>query len=272
MYRASNMKKTILALMISCALSAFAYAGSESYSGKEMRQTAPPGPEFNWTGFYIGGQVGYKFTNTDLNLDLYGNWDTTGNDVDKAAILDQAPNEWESDGFEAGGMIGYNAQVSNFVVGLEVAGNYLWVDDSSTKNFIVSHPLSTDSDITLTTSFDTRYLVTVAPRIGYAFGRFLPYITGGLALGEVDFSQGIVYNNLSYTQAGSTSEMETGWMAGGGLQYAFNDHWSVRAQYQYVDLGEHHFRTEGDTFPGFFGDHEIEVREHNVSLGIIYKF
>ncbi len=247
-----------------------------------MTQAVAPAPECPyWTGFYIGGDVGYKFTNTDLKLDLFGNWDTPNNDVDKAAILSEAPRDLDTDAFEAGGLIGYNAQIGHFVIGAEASGNYLSADEARTSNLIVPHPgVFEDSDITLRTSFESHYLMTVAPRIGWAFCRFLPYVTGGLAVGEIKYSQDIIYNNpgaLGFRQGGSINETATGWMAAGGLQYAITDHWSVRAQYQYIDLGEAHFRSEGDTtppgqLPGFFGEHQIELKEHNASFAIMYKF
>ena len=260
-----------------CAFCALTYAGSENYSGKDIQAAPPPPACPDWTGFYIGGDVGYKHSTTDLSLNLFGNWDTPGNDVDKAEIQRRAPGNLDNDALEAGGVIGYNAQVNHIVVGLEASGNYLWAHGfDNTEEFTVPHPLSQDSVINLATSFRTHYLVTVAPRIGYAFCRFLPYITGGLAIGDVDFSQGIFYHNpaaLGFAEEGSTSETKAGWMVGGGLQYALTDHWSLRAQYQYIDLGTADFRSVGSaTFPGFFGDHQISLKEHNASFAVIYKF
>jgi len=63
-------------------------------------------------------------------------------------------------------------------------------------------------------------------------------------------------------------------MVGGGLEYALNSHWSARAQYQYVDLGGIDF----DHPPGFggisnfTGNSEANLREHNASIALIYKF
>jgi opacity protein-like surface antigen len=60
---------------------------------------------------------------------------------------------------------------------------------------------------------------------------------------------------------------------GGGLQYAITHHWSVRGQYQYVDLGSVSFDHKGTSpFPGFIGHSEAELREHNVSLAVIFQF
>ena len=61
-------------------------------------------------------------------------------------------------------------------------------------------------------------------------------------------------------------------MVGGGLQYALTDHWSLRAQYQFIDLGDIDFDSD---FPGSTvapAHHRAELREHNASFAIIYKF
>jgi opacity protein-like surface antigen len=61
-------------------------------------------------------------------------------------------------------------------------------------------------------------------------------------------------------------------MVGGGLECAITDHWSARAQYQYVDLGCVDFHSMDDVFTGFTGRHEACLREHNASFAIIFKF
>ena len=70
---------------------------------------------------------------------------------------------------------------------------------------------------------------------------------------------------------GHHTQTNAGWMVGGGLQYALTDHWSVRAQYQFIDLGDLDF--DGDFVePGAPAHHHAELREHNVSFAIMYKF
>ena len=153
-------------------------------------------------------------------------------------------------------------------VGLEIDGGYLWARDSNiTGTFSVPGLL----DKQIRTSFKTHYLVTVAPRIGYAFGRWLPYVTGGLAVGDLDFSQEIESPGSTFRQGGSVDDTNAGWMIGGGLQYALTDHWSLRTQYQFIDLGDVHFDSEGNDVPTT-GRHRAELREHNASFAIMYKF
>jgi outer membrane immunogenic protein len=272
------MKKATLGLIISCVFSALIYAGPEPYSGKDMKEVAPMPPACpSWTGFYVGGFAGYKFGSADTNLELGGGWDADPLDrADRDLLLANSPDNLDTSGFEAGGLIGYNYQWNKWVFGLEASGAYLWLDNAhDTGLFTVP---ATQDVYNIETSFETQYLFTVGPRIGYTFCRWLPYITGGLAVGDIDFHQELILHNFPFNEGGSTSDTQVGWMVGGGLEYAIDDHWRVRAQYQFIDLGEIDFShsTPGLTFLGapadFTGTSRVELREHNASFAIIYGF
>jgi hypothetical protein len=75
--------------------------------------------------------------------------------------------------------------VEEMVFGGEAAGSYLWLRNSHGD-------LSTVGDLFgISTSFKTHYLFTVGPRVGYTWGCWMPYITGGLAVGDMEYSQNI---------------------------------------------------------------------------------
>jgi outer membrane immunogenic protein len=262
------MKKLALTLMILSTFCALAFAGPEPYSGKEMKQVAPmPPPCPSWTGFYIGGFGGYKFGVGDTNLDLGGDWpQIPGFDALEAANS----KSLDTSGFEAGGVIGYNYQFNRWVVGVEASAAYLWLNDSYHFDGLVVDGDTYEGN----TSLKTHYLATFGPRLGYTFCKWLPYITGGVAFGDIDFHQEffIPAAGAFFGQSGSKSEDQVGWFVGGGLQYAVADHWSVRAQYQYVDLGSISFDSAFTDNPPFTGHHEASLREHNASFAIIYGF
>src|SRR5207253_11429745 len=128
---------------------------------------------------------------------------------------------------------------------LEADGGYLWSRDSTNINI----PRTDFDPFHVSSSFKTHYLFTVAPHIGYAFGRWLPYVTGGLAVGDLEFDQEIAFRGAGVfgrgagKEGGQETETNCGWMVGGGLQYALTNHWSVRGQYQYIDLGDVSFES-----------------------------
>ena len=178
---------------------------------------------YNWTGFYVGINGGYGWGDS--------NWDSPA--------VSNKPKGWL-----AGGTIGYNYQVGSIVYGLE--GDYDWADIK-------------DSVACLGTTCETKnsWLATARVRIGYAFDRWLPYITGGGAFG-----------NVKATAAGiaSASHTNTGWTVGGGVEYAFLANWSAKIEYLYVDLGS--FDT-GFTAP--VADN-VSLKENIIRAGLNYKF
>lgn len=266
------MKRLAVTLSLLFTLGALAYAGPEPISGKEMKEViqpmAPACP--NWTGFYVGAFGGYKFGANDVTLDLGGDWPfiTGFENLEDANSRDLD----DMSGFEAGGLIGYNHQFNKWVVGVEATGAYLWLDDSNSFAGVPAGNLYDGN-----TSLGSNYLVTFGPRVGYAFCKWLPYITGGVAFGDIDFDQEFFIPFTSFLgQRGSTHEDQIGWMVGGGLEYAVTDHWRVRGQYQFIDLGSVDFNSvfinQGTPNPDFTGNHEAQLREHNISFALIYGF
>jgi len=265
------MKKTALIVTILSFLGTLAYAGSAEVSAKEMKQVAPaPAPGcFDWSGLYIGGFGGYKFSSVDLNLNLNGDWNFFPDAQHRGESA--GSGDLDNSGGELGALLGYNWQFGCWVVGVEAAGGYLWARDSSD-----SGPIFTDEepfDFHIRSSFKTNFLFTLAPRFGYAFGNWLPYVTGGLAVGDLDFEQTIDPFVSVAPSTGHDKELKAGWMVGGGLQYALTTRWSVRVQYQFIDLGSLDFNSNfRDEFSDFPANHEVQLREHNASFAIMYKF
>ena len=109
-----------------------------------------------------------------------------------------------------GGQIGYNVQRGNIVFGLEADIEGADITDSKSYDG-VSRKSTLD------------WFGTVRGRAGYTVGQALVYGTGGFAYGNV-------------TNTGWPSETQTGWVAGGGVEYKINPSWSAKAEYQYLDL------------------------------------
>ena len=105
----------------------------------------------------------------------------------------------------------------------------------------------------------------------------MPYVTGGLAVGdlELDQNQHDVGLPNQFFQGRSESETNVGWFVGGGLEYALTNHWRLRGQYEYVDLGsiDYHSTLFNARFiDGFEAHQHAELTEHNASFAIIYGF
>ena len=157
---------------------------------------APPAeysPAYNWSGFYLGLNGG-------------GGWgDSHWQGIGRAALS----------GGEAGGTAGYNWQLGNTVLGLE--GDIDWSGLSGSLACPGGSCSTSDG-----------WLSTVRGRVGYSFDGFLPYVTGGLAAGDIRASSPV----------GSASSTNAGWTVGGGIEVALPGNWSAKAEYLHVDLGD----------------------------------
>jgi len=192
------MKRRLLA----AGCFAAAFAGSALAADMPLGPARAPAyvPFFTWNGFYIGVNGGYGFGRSNwtdtVTLLSTGGFDTTGGLI--------------------GGTVGYNVQFGGWVLGIETDVAWSNLKGSATINCVGTCQTSNE------------WLGTARTRIGYAFDRFMPYITGGAAFGGIKGTLGGI---------GTFSETEVGWTWGAGIEYAFAERWSAKVEYLYVDLG-----------------------------------
>jgi len=198
------MKRVILAGVGALAMvSMMGAANAADLPRREAMPTKAPiySAPYNWTGFYLGvnGGGGWGSSEWTNSAGTTGTFDISGGVV--------------------GGTAGYNWQMNQVVFGLE--GDIDW---SNIRG-------STSSGICAGGSCETRnnWLGTVRGRIGYAFDRFMPYVTGGLAVGDI---------KAEPAGLGSTTKTNAGWTLGGGLEFAVAGPWTAKVEYLYADLGK----------------------------------
>jgi outer membrane immunogenic protein len=125
-----------------------------------------------------------------------------------------------------------------------------------------------------TGSEDLRWFGTVRGRIGItATPNLLIYGTGGLAYGRITDTGTLVYTPpVDGNYSGSTSDTRTGWVAGGGAEYAWSDKWSTKIEYLYHDLGTTTVREMDPRSSTSFIDYKFEHRDQIVRFSLNYKF
>jgi outer membrane immunogenic protein len=189
------MKQLLLAAVVASAISSTALAADASMY-EDIAQAA-----HDWSGSYFGLQIGGGFGDS-RHTDTAGA--TTG--------------DFDIDGVIGGYTTGYNWQSGNLVFGLEGDTSLSNLEGSTT----VACPGVCYSEV--------NWLSTYRVRLGWAMDRFLPYVTGGVALGGVKAGQ--------VTGGFRTSKTRAGWAAGGGLEVALSDLWSAKVEYLHADLGD----------------------------------
>lgn len=234
-------------LVMIAATAAFANMGGASAAdlghGHDDIYTAAP--VFSWTGFYIGGNVGYGWADEHQQVQ-----DTP------AAHMDFAP-----EGVIAGGQIGYNIQTKGLVLGVEASLDWSGVEDNST--FVPGRDIRTHESIT-----QLQGIADVSGRVGVALDRTLIYGKAGVAWGSFDHkynltdAQGVTEH---YTSDTITS---TGWLVGGGLEFALSNNWTAKAEYNYIDFGTNTFVMKSAFVQATDSDYTVQI----VKGGVNYKF
>ena len=203
-----------------------------------MPLKALPIANYDWSGFYVGGHVGY------------------GRGYGRNILSDPNPTAGSSFGSLFGGLqFGYNYLLpSRLLLGIEgdiSFPNYL--DDG-----IVSARTTPFSSVTEKLDF----VSTVRGRAGYAFDHWLFYATGGFAWSQARFLEG---SSLTGNED-KVLRMRTGWALGAGAELAIAPGWTARLEYLYDRLGK-----ASGTFPSGTGYESTTVDLNSVRLGLNRK-
>jgi outer membrane immunogenic protein len=127
--------------------------------------------------------------------------------------------------------------------------------------------------VTNSASLSSHWLTTVRPRLGYTTGPALFYATGGLAVGNVSYSDTQSFTASNSAASGSVSSTRTGYAVGGGIEYAFDNHWIGGVEYLHVDLGSLGFNTTVQPgFSAFSNSFSADFKENIVRARLNYKF
>ena len=192
------MKRSLAAALGFLALAASIPASAADLPrGMPYKAPAAYAPAYNWTGFYLGVNGGGGFGDSDWN----------------GLAVSNSPG---------GGMIGvtagYNWQAmgSPYVFGIE--GDVDW---TNIKDSTACGALSCETK--------NNWMGTVRGRVGYSYDRWLPYVTGGIAFGDIEANR---------TGFAGSSDTNVGWTVGVGLEGVIAGRWTAKIEYLYADLGD----------------------------------
>jgi outer membrane immunogenic protein len=286
---------------LATALAAIALIGTPAFAADMAVKAPPPAPAPvpTWTGFYGGIQIGGGWSSEPVNYSandplaaelLNGGLGVPGNQPLASGY--RISQSGAVGGFEAG----YNWQWSNWLLGLETDFSFSGMSGraSSPSSVFEVFPGPFTSTQSTTTDQTTDWYGTVRGRAGWlATPNLLLFGTGGFAYGRTSASTtytilsgfsipvgGFSFNCTANVPcfAGTASAVRTGWTAGGGAEWLFAQHWSVKIEYQFVDLGTETVRltalatTPGPpTVPSSFNA-AFHDRFNVVRLGLNYRF
>jgi outer membrane immunogenic protein len=214
-------------LSIACA---YAASAADIAAPKPMYTKAPPAPTYNWTGFYIGGDAGGVWTSNTA----------TWNPLPSPALFGANAISGGNGGSNpiVGLHLGYNWQFApTWVAGVE--GDWSWANAGSsfTQPWTSVGGVGINPGSFTTMSSKLNWVSSLRARVGYlAMPNLLAYATGGIAWGRIDYAA-TASNLLGNASTTAFSQTQTGFVAGGGLEWAITNNWSLRGEYLYYRLG-----------------------------------
>ena len=218
------------ALVFSGAAAAADVRGLVTKAPTQAYAQARPLPlVFDWSGLYAGINGGAGF--------------------DTSNFVDSGDVKVRTRGALIGGTAGYNLQRGRWVLGIE--GDLDWTNASG------GTPCGA-----FFCEAKNNWLGTLRGRAGYASGRWLPYLTAGLAAGHVETTS-------TDPALAAASETKLGWAAGLGVEHAFARNWSAKLEYLYVCLGR---IDQGSPCTTSVLPSNVSIKQSVVRLGINYKF
>jgi outer membrane immunogenic protein len=239
--RRTEMRLQISIFALSAALCASAFAAD-----LPVRTNAPaPMPVFvsaNWTGFYLGANVGYAWADASLR--------NSGPPGPPARTVGA-----DSDGVIGGLQAGYDWQMGSLVLG--------FVADVSLADLKGSFVNVPPPGPPFTATASVNWMATLRARAGMLLTpNFLAYVHGGVAFA------GVEGNWVGGPWNGSGDKTRTGWVAGGGLEYKWTQNLSAFTEYSYADFGSYSFANVGGPAVRFDND----IRVQTIKVGFNYRF
>jgi outer membrane immunogenic protein len=241
------MRKTVSTLAGLAALSLVTSQALAADMGRPMYKApmAPPAPIYNWTGCYVGVNVGGAFANIDVT------------DVTTGASASRTSDT----GVAGGGQIGCDYQMSQWVVGIRnmFDGTSIKGSRSFTDPGLVGGSGTVDTKVHWFDALTARGGYLVQPNL-------LFYVQGGAAWTE---AKATVFDSTGAEVGSLSRNSRTGWTVGGGAEWMFVPQWSVFVEYNYMGFG-----TRSSSFQVCSGCDVFSAKANiqDVLVGVNYKF
>jgi len=252
------MKKLFLATVSVVALAGSALAADMPVYKAAPVVAAPACAQFG--GFFVGGNVGWKYYNND--------WKDKDNFGYNLVGIDSNGDGLESDnGWTAGAQVGYNFQWHCVVWGVQADWNWTNV---SVSNTFFDDPYYPD-DGSFAYSSKEKWYGTLRTRSGIVVDNLLLYVTGGFAWAKFDRGLSFAYPDDDIYEAYSSSATKLGFVVGAGTEWSLNQNWSITSEFLYMG-----FEKDNQTF--YSPEEETSVRyefkdsQWVAKFGINYRF
>jgi outer membrane immunogenic protein len=217
-------------LLTAAAALALTIASPALAADMPLKTGTPFAERFSWTSCYLGGHLGGGLGRNNITDPVQLVQDSFLGAGATTGVTTVSPNPT---GVVIGAQIGCDYQfASSFVVGIEGAASGTTMKNTRS----VALPLGAPDTALVKASTD--FLASVTARVGYAFDNVLLYAKGGAALAGDRFDITGTFTLPPPTGFNFTGlDNRFGWTVGGGVDWAFSQHWSANLEYDYYDFG-----------------------------------
>jgi outer membrane immunogenic protein len=226
--------------------------------------------QFSWSGFYVGANVGVLWDDSSHSLHPSGLFLTDPGTVPTNSL--RAPvGDLDATSLTGGVQAGYNHQMGVLVVGVE--GDFNSAGSRANDAVVAGLPAPLVGTMTHRVGERLDWFGTLRGRLGIADARWLIYATAGWAIGHLKSSTYVQFSLDGDTYSSSFSDTRSGWVAGGGFEYALRDNWTVKGEVLWMDLGKvSYVLPERTIYPGYSYTTHLDVNEVVARVGLNYKF
>lgn len=254
------MRPLSIAAIATLATVAFASTPRAADMPVKAAKASPVVAPYNWTGCYIGGNIGYGWERNNVTDFLT----TPGFDIGSST----------GTGVVGGGQVGCDFQMANWVFGAQGMFDGADINGRLVPNGALAAPNPVGFTRNEVLGFKTEWLATLTGRIGYLVQpQALIYVKGGAAWVHNTYSD--VDPILVPPYFGHGSATRTGWTIGGGFEYAFNQNWSFVVEYDFMDLGSNNttisYTTTNTGIANPYG-YDFKQNLQTVLVGVNYRF
>jgi high affinity Mn2+ porin len=236
---------------------------------KAEEAASTPAPEGrDWRGLYLGAAGGGALP-VDRSETLQAVSGLLG------PLYDLHPPSQERGGIVFGGLVGYNFQSGHVVLGAETELNLLYGRRGPSGTLLAPPAYAGQGVLTYTLGrpySDGNYFSSFRGRLGYTIDNALLYATFGVASGGWRSASGLFLNNFApgnLFSSGETASSRMKFVAGGGLDWGLDAHWSARAEYLFLDQSYGTQLFDSGAYYDFLS--KTRTQSHVFRLGLLYN-
>jgi outer membrane immunogenic protein len=252
------LKKVLLSTSAILGMSGLAIAAD-----MPLKAVAPAPYVYDWSGIYVGGVVGGAWGTNDLSDPGLG---IVGTLVGAPVVQTNNPSA-----FIGGVEVGSRYQFGKLVVGWE--GDALWGNMNATSTTSFSGPVAPGAVFPRSLSTSTNWTATGTAVVGVAHNNWLLYGKAGAALESTSYTENTSVAGVPLFGGTGTDNNRVGWTVGTGIEWAFYQNWSIKAEYDYLDFGNHNVAING-SFLGVGVQPGLQDNNHinQFKAGLNYRF